>query len=49
MAARDSASLPILEQLRTSDSYTAPGTTKYLIREEAEEAIAAIKANPLSK
>jgi hypothetical protein len=48
-AAGDVASLPVLEQLSTSDPYTAPNTTKYLIREEAEAAIMAIKAHPLGK
>jgi hypothetical protein len=43
------ASIPVLEQLRTSDAYVLGTTGRLWIREKAAEAIAAIQANPLSK
>jgi hypothetical protein len=47
-AAGDAASLPILEQLERSDPYQA-GPGHYILRQEASEAIVAIKAHPLVK
>jgi hypothetical protein len=48
-AAGDGPSLPILEELRTSDPYVLDGTTRFWIREQAAKAIVAIQANPLGK
>jgi hypothetical protein len=49
MAAGDAPSLPILEEVHTSDPWVSHVTGTHTIRELAGEAIAAIKANPLSK
>jgi hypothetical protein len=47
--AGDVASLPMLQQLSTSDPWVLPGTTNHFIRKLAAEAITAIQAHPLSK
>jgi hypothetical protein len=48
-AAGDVSSLPILDELRTSDPYVLGGTQRFWIREQAAKAIADIQAHPLSK
>jgi hypothetical protein len=48
-AAGDAPSLPILEDLQRSDPDVLDGTNRFWIREQAAKAIAAIRANPLTK
>jgi len=49
ITAGDLPSLPMLEEIRTSDPWVSADTHAHTIREMAEKAIVAIKEHPLNK